>query len=79
VKKNVMITIFAFVFISFSVASVFANAKLLTQHKAVTNGAKKITTCNDCHNPTTKIDKKKGANYKPVLKTKSCAGKGCHK
>jgi hypothetical protein len=79
VKKNVMISIFTLVFVSFTVASVFANAKLLTQHKAIANGAKKITNCNDCHNTTTKIDKKKGAAYKPVLKSKSCAGKGCHK
>ena len=78
-KKNVLISFFTIVFISFAVASVFANAKLMSQHKAVGNGFKKIASCNDCHNPTTKIDKKKGTAYKPVLKTKSCAGKGCHK
>ena len=77
-KKHVMISIFTLVFVSFTVASVFANAKLLTAHKGY-NGAKKITNCNDCHNAATKIDKKKGAAYKPVLKSKSCAGKGCHK
>ncbi len=77
-KKNVMISIFALLFISFAVGSVFANAGLLTKHKGYT-GAKKITNCNDCHAGAAKIEKKKGADYKKVLKTKSCAGKGCHK
>jgi len=78
-KKNAVTVFITFVFVSLSVVSLYANAKLLTQHKAVTDGAKKITSCNDCHNATTKVEKKKGINYKPVLKTKSCAGKGCHK
>lgn len=78
-KKNFMKMLVTFCFVSFSIVSLNANAKFLAQHKAITDGAKKITTCNDCHNATTKIEKKKGTAYKPVLKSKSCAGKGCHK
>ena len=37
------------------------------------------TKCADCHNDTTKLEKKKGADYKALLKTPSCAGQGCHK
>jgi len=78
VKKNVLISVFTLVFVSFAIGTVFANAGLLTKHRGYT-GAKKITNCNDCHAGAAKIEKKKGTNYKKVLKSKSCAGKGCHK
>jgi hypothetical protein len=61
-----------------SAISLMANAKLFSAHKGYT-GFKAITKCNDCHNDTTKLEKKKGQNFKGILKSASCAGKGCHK
>jgi len=58
--------------------SVMANSKLMMSHKKI-KGAIQIAKCTDCHNAVTKIEKKKGQDYKAVLKTPSCAGAGCHK
>lgn len=78
-KKSLITVIASFCLVAFGIVAVNANPKLLTQHKAITNGDKKVASCNDCHNAVTKLEKKKGAAYKPLLKSKSCAGKGCHK
>ncbi len=78
-KKRLAIvlpTLFVFCFAS---VALFANAKLLKQHKEVKGAAKKIATCNDCHNTKTKLEKKKGKNFKALYKTNSCNGAGCHK
>ncbi len=61
-----------------SAITIMANTKLMTAHKAY-KGARAITKCGDCHNNTTKLEKKKGQNYKALFKTASCAGQGCHK
>jgi hypothetical protein len=61
-----------------SAISLIANAKIFSAHKAY-QGFKAITRCADCHNDETKLEKKKGQDYKGILKTASCAGKGCHK
>jgi hypothetical protein len=67
-----------FAMVVFSAASLFANAKLLTAHKGY-KGFKAITKCADCHNDATKLEKKKGIDYKATLKTPNCSGQGCHK
>jgi hypothetical protein len=61
----------------FSTLSLVANVDIFKKHKDL-NGAVKIKSCNDCHNATTKLEKKKGQNYKALWKTRSCTGKGCH-
>ncbi len=61
----------------FTAASLMANVKLQNAHKAY-KGAITITKCADCHNDKTKLEKKKGQNFKHLYKTPSCAGKGCH-
>ncbi len=78
-KKVKIASLSAFVLVAFSASMLFANPKLLTQHKAVTGADKKIASCNDCHNAKTRLEKKKGQNYKALFKTASCAAKGCHK
>ncbi|HRZ27823.1 MAG TPA: hypothetical protein P5346_15790 [Spirochaetota bacterium] len=75
--KKVTIALVCGMFV-FTAAALFANAKLQTAHKGY-KGFKAITKCADCHNDTTKLEKKKGADYKALLKTPSCAGQGCHK
>ena len=61
-----------------SAASLMANSKLLKAHKGY-KGAKTISKCADCHNETTKLERKKGQDYKAIQTTSSCAGAGCHK
>ncbi|PKL35419.1 MAG: hypothetical protein CVV44_21675 [Spirochaetae bacterium HGW-Spirochaetae-1] len=62
----------------FAAVSLFANGKLMTAHKNY-KGFKVIAKCTDCHNTTTKLEKKKGQDFKALLKTANCAGAGCHK
>ena len=78
-KKFILISLSAFMLITLNNLNLYSNVKILQQHKAITDTSKKISSCNDCHNTTTKLEKKKGANYKALYKTASCAGKGCHK
>lgn len=61
-----------------SAVALQANSKLLKSHKEV-KGAITISKCADCHNDKTKLEKKKGVDYKALLKTPNCAGAGCHK
>jgi len=77
-KKTALVSASVFVIVAFTVVSLFANAKILKQHKEV-KASKTVTKCADCHNDVTKLEKKKGTNYKPLYKTKSCSGDGCHK
>ena len=58
--------------------SLQANTKLMKLHKEVKGGIA-ITKCTDCHNDKTKLEKKKGADYKALLKTPDCSAQGCHK
>jgi len=78
-KKRSVFLVSSLLVIS-ALSPIFANVKIFKQHKVLVRDGKKIVkNCKYCHNDKTAIKKKKKQNYKKVLKSKSCSGKGCHK
>lgn len=75
--KKVLVAAVAGAFLLTAV-SLQANTKLLKAHKEV-KGKITIAKCADCHNDKTKLEKKKGLDFKALLKTPNCAAEGCHK
>ena len=80
-RRKVLISVFtATIALCFLGISVYGNVDIFNQHKTFKSKGKiLITSCKSCHNNDTKLDQKKGRDYKKLYKTRSCKAPGCHK
>ncbi|MBN2529883.1 MAG: hypothetical protein JXR76_26065 [Deltaproteobacteria bacterium] len=72
-KHLLFVVVIATMFVS---ALAMGNKNINKIHKGMVQNGKKVN-CVFCHKDTA-IPREKGADYKKLLKTPSCAGEKCH-